>query len=190
MRSKYFKTYPFAKIGLLAIPLLAFIFLMDNYFPKTAPAGFQSFIIAFEFAQTPADIFLLFKNISPQTIINIDLGNYFDFGFMLTYSIFLGLMFRKATLIFKKKWLLIGIPLTIIILGSDVVENIFLLEITKIYSLHINELVLLPLLQKLHFITWLKWGTLSLAFLLFAVELFKRSWLVFENDNALHLIRF
>ena len=36
---KYFNTHPFAKVGILAIPMLLFSILMEIYFPKANPEG-------------------------------------------------------------------------------------------------------------------------------------------------------
>ena len=145
---RYFKNHPFAKSGLLAIPLLIFIVLMGDYFPKKTPEGFQSFIVAFEFAQSIQDLNVLFSGLSAEEIQKIDIGNYFDFGFMLTYSIFLISLFRKASKEFKRKWLITGILFSVIALFSDFFENLILLEITKVYSTNLNESLFLPLLNK------------------------------------------
>ena len=114
----YFKKHPFAITGLFAIPLLVFIGLMGDYFPLKTPEGYQSFIVAFEFAQTIQDINVLFSSLSEIEIQKIDIGNYIDFGFMLTYSLFLISLFKKASKEFNKKWLAAGILLAVIALFS------------------------------------------------------------------------
>jgi len=173
---KNFKTHPFAKNALLAVPLVIFVLLMDMYFPQKTPVGFQSFIVAFEFAQTIQDLNLLFSGLSVNEIQKIDIGNYIDFGFMLTYSLFLIVLFKKAAKEFNKKWLIVGVLMAIIALLTDFFENLILLKITEIYLANLNELLFIPLLEKLHFITWLKWGSLAFAFLFFSIELVKRNW--------------
>ncbi len=173
----YFKKHPFAIIGLFALPLLGIMVFMGGYFPKKTPEGFQSFIVAFEFAKTIQDLNVLFSDLSEIEIQKIDIGNYVDFGFMLTYSLFLISLFKKASKEFIKKWLIFGILLAVIALLSDFFENLILLEITEIYSNHLNESLFITLLKELNLITWFKWGSLSLAFLLFSVELLKRNWL-------------
>ena len=166
----YFKTRPFARIGILAIPLLVFMILMDIYFPKTNPEGYQSFIVAFEFAETPGQIHQLFNGFTPGTFRDINIGNYIDFGFMTTYTLFLVLFFKNAAKIFNKKWLLTGIPLSIIVLLADVVENVYLLQITDLYLPFVSDAELETLLNKLHIVTWVKWGGLALIFALYSVK--------------------
>jgi hypothetical protein len=166
----YFKSHLFAKIGFLAVPMLVFMLMMENYFPKTYPAGFQSFIIAFEFAKTPEQIHQLFKGFTPETYRNINIGNYIDFGFMCSYILFLALFFEKAAKSFKKKWLLTGIPLSLMVLISDATENVYLIQITDMYSNVATDYELISVLNKLHFITWIKWGGLSIIFALVAFK--------------------
>jgi len=166
----YFKTHPFGKIGLLGIPLLIFMILMELFFPKTNPDGYQSFIVAFEFAETPEQIHLLFNGFTAETFRNINIGNYIDFGFMVTYTLFLVLFFKNAAKTFDKKWLLTGIPLSVIVLFADVMENIYLLQITGMYSPEVADAALIPVLNKLHIFTWIKWGGLAVIFALFSVK--------------------
>ncbi len=164
----YLKNHPFAIIGLMAIPMLIFTVIMEMFFPKMNNNEYQSFIIAFEFASTPEQIHQLFEGFSTDTFRNIDTGNYIDFGFMLTYTLFLVLFFHKAAKTFNKMWLLTGIPFSLIVLLADVAENIFLLKITGIYTPEIADSELIPLLSKLHFFTWIKWGGLALIFAIFS----------------------
>lgn len=173
----YFKNHPFGINGLFAFPLLVFVVLMGDYFPLKSPEGYQSFIIAFEFTKTIQDINLLFSGLSVDEIQRINIGNYIDFSFMLTYSLFLISLFRKASKEFNKKWLKVGILLAAVALFSDILENLILLKITEIYLANLNESLFSQLLEKLHLITWLKWGTLTFNFLLFSVEIFRKNWL-------------
>ena len=173
----FFKNRPYSKIGLLAIPILFFTIFMGTYFPKVAQEGFKSFILAFEFAQTPAETNSLFMNLSDETIKNINSGIYIDYGFMVVYSLFLVLFFIKSAQISNAKWLLGGIPLTVVIFFGDFFENIFLLKITHIYSSGLNKTMLESILQDLHIITWIKWEGLAIAFLMISIYLFKGKWL-------------
>jgi hypothetical protein len=166
----YFKTHPFAKVGIFAIPMLLFMVLMEIFFPKTHPEEFQSFIVAFEFANTPEQIHQLFSGFTADTFQNINIGNYIDFGFMVTYTLFLVLLFKNAATTFNKKWLLAGIPFSLMILLADVVENVYLLQITAIYSPDLSDAELISVLQKLHIVTWIKWGGLAVIFALFSVK--------------------
>ena len=172
----YFQTHPFSKTGMLAIPLLLFTLLMGQFFPKEAPEGFSSFIIAFEFAQTPADLEQLLGNLSAKAIHKIDVGNYLDFGFMLTYTTLLILSFLNFSKERNKKWLKLGVIPAIIVLLGDFTENIFLLRLTDNYlSAAPDEIVLLNL-TRLHISTWIKWGSLSVCFALIASLFFNMKW--------------
>ena len=166
----YYKTHPFGGIGMLAIPMLLYTISMEIFLPKTNPEGFQSFIIAFEFAKTPEQIHQLFNGFTPDIFRKINIGNYIDFGFMLTYSMFLVLFFNKAAKTFDKRWLFAGIPLSLIVLLADVMENVYLLKITGIYTPSVTDSELIPLLNKLHIATWIKWGGLSVIFALFSIK--------------------
>ena len=175
--SEFFKIRPFAKIGLIAIPMLILTFAMNHYSPQTNPEGYKSFILAFEFAQKPEQTNLLFANMPEETFKIIDTGIYIDFGFMVVYSLFLALFFYKSAATVKMKWLMAGIPISIIIFFGDFFENIFLLRISSIYYSGLNTTALISLLWKLHIITWIKWGGLSMAFLMISIYLFKGNWL-------------
>lgn len=166
----YFKTHPFAKIALLAIPMFLLMIIMEIFFPKTNPEGYQSFIVAFEFAKTPEQIHSLFNGYTAETFRNIDIGNYFDFGFMITYNLFLSVFFYKAAKTFKKDWLMAGIPFSVTVLIADFIENIYLLQITGMYSPAISDAALIPVLNKLHVVTWIKWGGLAVIFTIFSVK--------------------
>jgi hypothetical protein len=171
--SEFFKIRPFAGIGLIAIPILIFIILMNSYSPKSIPEGYSSFILAFEFAKTPEQINTLFTDIQEETYKIIDTGIYIDFGFMIAYSIFLALFFYKSTVVSQMKWLMAGIPLSVVILSGDFFENMLLLQISDMYRTGLNLTAIEPLLLKLHLITWIKWGGLSVSFLMISVYLFR-----------------
>ncbi len=160
---------------------------MEHYFPKTAPEGFKSFIVAFEFARTPEQINILLKDFSPEVIKNIDIGNYFDFAFMLSYSLFLFLFFRTAARVFNKKWLYAEMFISIIVLLADFSENLCLLNITGLYTAGTNHSELIPVLKLLHIFTWIKWTGLTVVFALFSANLFGRNILLSSKGIVLIL---
>lgn len=177
MTGKYFYNYPFAKTGLLAIPLLLFIFMMKGFFPQSYQEGYKSFIVAFEFAKNPDEIHILFDGFSAEDFRKTDIGNYLDFGFMLTYTLFMVFFFKIGARYFQKKWLLTGIPLSVIVLIADVLENFLMLKITSIYTPDISNAELMPILKSLHIITWIKWGGLAIIFFLHSIKLMGRDLL-------------
>lgn len=168
MSKNYFKTYPFTTAGFFALPLIVLIFVMELYNPTTAPEGFKSFIIAFEFAKTPDQILTLFNGLSADDLARIDTGTYIDYVFLVCYVLFLIVFISKMIKVFSAKWLLIGIPLSIIILLADVYENVLLLQVTEIYT-PISSDNLTPVLKILHKITWVKWSGLSVLFAFFSI---------------------
>ncbi len=173
----YFKLHPFAKASaLLALFMLLFLLLMGFYFPAKGANGFSSFIVAFEFAKSVSEINSLFWGMSPAEIKSVDIGNILDFGFMISYSLFIAMLYKTGSKVFEKKWLLIGIPLASIIFLSDFIENLTLFEITKNYLAAGNKTDLILLLKKLHIVTWIKWGGLAFSFLLFAIVLATQRW--------------
>ncbi|HKI87716.1 MAG TPA: hypothetical protein VKA38_01730 [Draconibacterium sp.] len=174
----YFQTHPFWKIGVLIIPLVLFIFLMGRFFPKEAPEGFSSYIVAFEFAKTPADLQQLLGNLPKKAIHKIDVGNLLDFGFMATYTALLILSFLRFSKEFSKKWLKLGVVLAIIILLGDFTENIFLLRLTDNFLTSAPEETIVSNLSRLHIFTWIKWGTLAVAFFLLYTIFYRKKWYI------------
>lgn len=170
----YFNTHPFSIIGIFsAVFILIFMILMNITFPKKPIEGYGSLIIAFEFARSVSDIQSVFNGLTLAELKKIDWGNYFDFGFMLSYSCFLVLMFMKFSQIFQQRRMLIGILLVAIVLISDLLENRILLQITSVYSNHENLNLMVPMLEKLNLITWIKWSSLAVIFVLFASRLLR-----------------
>lgn len=165
---EFFTHHPFAKFGLLAVPMLIFILIMETHFPKVTPEGYQSFIVAFEFVRTPEQLHQLFNGLTSQDFSDIDKGNMYDFGFMLFYSLFLFLFFRKAKHVFDQKWLISGAVFSVIILIADFSENMALLKLTEIYSSEMDNKLLIPVLNRLHVFTWIKWSGLAISFAMFS----------------------
>lgn len=183
----YCDTHPFAKIGLLAIPLIAFILVIESHLPKAVPAGFECFNVAMEFAKTPEQIHVLFNDFSSISFANINRAYYLDFSFAAFYSVFLILFAAKAAKIDRNKWLLLLIPLAVVIFIAHCGVNVFLLKIVKIYSPLGAEEALLPLLKNLQIYSWLKWGGLALIFFAFAFRGYEAH--TFQNiENWVHIL--
>jgi hypothetical protein len=65
--------------------------------------------------------------------------------------------------------------------------DIFLLNITKIYRQETDLQILAAVLAYLHLITWLKWGSLAVAFMFFFFGMKKNSGLAKFTGTALLL---
>ncbi|PID85144.1 MAG: hypothetical protein CSB13_09555 [Chloroflexi bacterium] len=162
------KHKPFIISGFIGLAVILISVISLFIFPQTAPgqiAGIRSPIIAFEFAQTVDEIHTLFgPDGSPEQadmIRKMDQGNILDYLYMLLYSSFL---FSFALTIVKqsgKQWLYLGAVLAILALIGDALENIQLLTITA----HLPSGDIVAALARLHWFTWLKWGSLALYFL-------------------------
>ncbi len=163
---------PFIMPGLIGIAVIVVSVISLFIFPQTSPGqieGFRSPIIAFEFAQTVDEINILFgPNSSPEQadmVRKMDQGNTLDYLYMLLYS---GFLFSFALVSVKqsgKKWLYLGAVLAVLALVGDAVENVQLLTITA----NLQSGDFLEALARLHWFTWLKWGSLALYFLVMSV---------------------
>lgn len=153
----------------LAVILVSVISLF--VFPQTSPGqieGLRTPIIAFEFAETVEEINTLFGSNGSieqaDMIRKMDQGNTLDYLYMLLYS---GFLFSFAVLAAKQsgqKWVYAGAVLAVLALVGDALENVQLLTITA--NLHSGDFV--DALTRLHWLTWLKWGSLALYFLMMA----------------------
>ncbi|MFT4759800.1 MAG: hypothetical protein ACI9XO_000069 [Paraglaciecola sp.] len=168
--SNLFKS-SFSKIGLFAIPLTVCIVAMGVFFPKESPEHYSSFIVAFEFVKTPEQVTELFQLLAPtdeaidqlsieEKITGLNIGNYVDFIFMVVYSLFVFLFFKKAAPHYDLKWLKLGMPLAILALLCDIGENIHLIKIASAYP---SEAEMSGFLTALPFFVWTKWMALAFA---------------------------
>lgn len=123
-------------------------------------SGVKTPVVAFEFAQTPAEIFQMFgSDIEKRDAIvkSMNRGNYIDFIFIAIYAGFL------AALIWLHKPLLAGLTygclgLSTVILAMDFIENIILLELTRLVSVgYTGAPKVQEWLNVLIISTWFKW---------------------------------
>lgn len=172
----YFNNYPLSKIGLLVIPVIILIVLMEIYFPDSVPEGFQSFILAFEFAKTPDDINTLLEPLTPEEIWKTDVGNVLDYGYMIFYVSLLIAIFKVLSKKLNIKYLKMGVYISIIVFLGDFFENIFLLKLTDNYSDSVQENEMISNLHFLQIFTWIKWYSLTILFALFYSIFYKEKW--------------
>ncbi len=172
----FFKNHPFAKTGLISLPLIVFVIVMGFLFPKYESNGFGSFIIAFEFAKTPFDINALLEPLSRDEVRKVNIGNYIDYGFMITYTVFLITSFWRCSEQLNKKFIKTGIYIAMIVLIADFIENIFLLKLTDNYVNISSQSDMISNLYYLKIFTWIKWFSLSILFTVFYSIFYNEKW--------------
>jgi len=174
MLSHFFKNRPYAKTGLLAIPMLLCIISMGKYVPGAGLQGFDSFMVAFEFAQTPGDIQKLFLGKTSETLSQIDVANYIDFVFMLVYALFLFEFMRTSIRLNRRNPMYFVLVLPVLVFFCDLLENLQLLGITRNFGEGSDNSALLPYLDWLQIFTWMKWEALAVTFVIISLLIFRR----------------
>ena len=138
--------------------------------------GFHSTMLWFELALTPNEIF---DNLGPVNTpegqarrLHLDIANRFDFGFMVCYSLYNACLiylvthlnvYRLKSLLKLRVFFALGILLSIAMLVGDVVENIQLLELTKLPAV---EDILQSTMTNLIYWTRVKWGAIFIVCLM------------------------
>jgi len=144
---------------------LATIFLgviLLGIFPSTAELaeGFQTPVIAFEFAKTESDLSFLSGNseLSRSNREQMDLGHSgWDMVFPFAYGGFIAfLLLRIKGNGHRFIWL--GVVFAVLIIPFDINENLTLLKITSALA---DSRSTDALLLELNIATWLKWGAIG-----------------------------
>ena len=167
---------PFMKTGFLGLLVIGMSVVLLMVFPSKAPwmmDGFFTPIIAFEFVQSQSEVCQLFGlSDSPDQLSMIkamDFGNRLDYIYMVLYSSFLFFFSFVCAKITEQRYYYAGSMLSFVILVADALENIQLLRITvKIPSQNFGKE-----LSLLHCFTWIKWGGITVVFLILAPYFFK-----------------
>ncbi len=162
-------TRPFKRIAYIGFAVIVMSIVLLIAFPSEAPwlmDGFFTPIIAFEFIETPLEVQQMFGPMnSPERenmVRAMDLGNRLDFVYMIIYSLFLFTFSVKCAKERKNGLFYLGAFLAIVALTGDFLENLQLLGITsKLDSGDFGAE-----LRYLKMFTWLKWGGISLVFLI------------------------
>ncbi|MBK8987796.1 MAG: hypothetical protein IPM39_17295 [Chloroflexi bacterium] len=162
---------PYIFSGFLGLAVIVMSLVNLVTFPQESPGqidGIGSPIIAFEFAETPEEIYTLFgANGTPEQaamVAAMDQGNRLDYLYMLLYSGFLFTFAMTAVRETDQKWLYLAAVLAVFAFIGDALENVQLLAITD--KLASGDFA--AELARLHWFTWLKWGSLAAYFLLMA----------------------
>jgi len=171
---------PFLKVGFLGLLVIGMGSVLLMVFPSKAPwmmDGFFTPVIAFEFIQSQSEVYQLFGLpgspdqlfMSQAMIKAMDLGNRLDYIFMILYASFLFFFSFVCAKNTGQRHYYAACILSFIILVADIMENIQLLRITAKITHHDfgKELFLL------HWFTWIKWGGITIVFLILAPYFFK-----------------
>ena len=164
------------KIGFLGLLVIGMSIVLLMVFPSKAPwmmDGFFTPIIAFEFVQSQSEVYQLFGlPDSPDQLSMIkamDFGNRLDYIYMVLYTSFLFFFSFVCAKNTGQRYYYAGSMLSFVILVADALENIQLLRITaKITSQDLGKE-----LSLLHCFTWIKWGGITVVFLILAPYFFK-----------------
>lgn len=151
--------------GIITV-VLAIVLLCTFPISADLAQGFQTPIIAFEFAKSEADLSFLSGN-SELSILNrnaMDNGHFWDMGFPFAYGGFIALaLLQLANQVHKL--LLVGAAIAISVIPFDIQENLVLLDITAALGQSADTSTLLSSLAEA---TWLKWGALGISILILA----------------------
>ena len=143
---------------------------------KANSEGFHSTMLWFELALTPQEIF---DNLGPiespegqARRLHLDSANRYDFGFMVCYSLFNASLiylvtrlnvYRLKSLLKLRVFLALGIILSAAMLTGDIVENMQLLDLTKLHSAgEIQQTTM----SNLIYWTRIKWGAIFVVCLM------------------------
>ncbi len=162
MRDRSFFVSGIFGTGALAMTL--FLSIIGPRAVGPLPAGFITPIMAFEFAESEAEVCRLFE---PQgSAAAMDRVNRWDFLYMTLYNLFLATFALAVAHRTGRRYFYLPAVLALVILFADAQENVQLLGLT--YRMELDGGSLTATLGRLHFYTWLKWGGLALYFLLIA----------------------
>lgn len=144
-----------------AMLTLGLVLTLIMPFEAELAEGFRTPIIAFEFAQTEADLAFLSGDSAASTLNRdkMDAGHQWDMAFPFAYGLFIALLILPMALV-GQRGLLLGVLLAVLIIPFDINENLKLLEITA--SLR-HSVPLGDLLSQLYIATWLKWSAIGLS---------------------------
>ncbi|MGK5092883.1 hypothetical protein WDW89_12810 [Deltaproteobacteria bacterium TL4] len=158
----------FQKCGYIGILLIIVSLALIAVFPVQVPwmmDGFVTPIVAFEFVETPQEIYQMFQteHIEEQLVLfkGMESGLYIDFLYAWIYAGFLvvfAFLCQKET---GGKLFFMGMLISIFAAATDNFENYYMLRIlSKFHTANLEQD-----LGMLHLFTWLKWGSLTVVFL-------------------------
>jgi hypothetical protein len=171
--------HPFKVSLFFAIPMLAIgaVLLFINPKPlNNLPEGFHTPVLAFEFMADADETAALFDVDHPVEYRNaFTWGNAVDYLFMFFYSVFLAFTVLGAIRETGERVIWLAVALCLLVFFADMLENISMAVIVEAYFN--REDLLASHYGNLKFFTWLKWGGLSVVFLMLWGYFFQRNWL-------------
>lgn len=163
------KERPFFVSGILGLGVIVMTLLLTLAGPRPIsplPDGFITPVLAFEFAETEAEVRRLFDPIGQPAgdavRRDMDRINRLDFIYMALYTALMFTFALTAARLSGRRLLYLAAGIALVVLIADILENLQLLSIT-------NQLAngdFGSQLYRLRLFTWLKWGGLALYFLM------------------------
>ncbi len=151
----------------IATALLTLWMLFLFPFQAELASGWNSPLIAFEFAQTEADVAFLAgqSETAIQNRAKMDAGHRVDMIFPIAYAGVFALLALQAVKS-GKRWMWLAVIVSVLIVPFDYNENRVLFGITDVLSRAESPI---PLLAELHVATYLKWGAIACVSALLSV---------------------
>jgi hypothetical protein len=160
---------PYLLSGVLGLGAVVMTLVLSAIGPRPnapLPAGYVTPVLAFEFAETEADVVALFAPIGqPEgdaVRAAMDRVNRLDFLYMALYGGCLAAFALTSARLTGRRIYMAAAALALAIVVADALENVQLLAITR----DLGTADVGPALARLRLFTWLKWGGLALWFLL------------------------
>ncbi len=161
---KWFRISAWIGVVVVAVSL---VLTLTGAQVDSLPAGYVTPIIAFEFAETSAEIRHIFgaagSSAEMERIAAFTRTNQLDYLYMLLYAGFLA-TFGLGVAQRGNRMGFVVVGLAVVALFTDAIENMTMGAIMA--QLGVADLAreLAFELQRLKLVTWLKWGSLALAF--------------------------
>jgi hypothetical protein len=159
------KDWPFLISGLLGIGAIGMTLFLSLIGPREVgalPEGFVTPVMAFEFAGSADEVMGMFA--PDGSAAAMDRVNRWDFLYMALYGLFLFAFALACAWQTGNRFFYIPAALALLIPFADALENVQLLRLT--YQTTVGGGDMAGLLAQLRWFTWLKWGGLTVYFLL------------------------
>lgn len=162
--------------GLATLVLTA---VMVKVFPSNVvlPEGFNTAVIAFEFAQSEADVAYLIGDSDDATENRQAMrdGHKIDMFFPFAYAGFLALLLLQLVITSREPLATLGLIAAILIIPFDINENLCLLAIVDAAE---SNTFTPELFSNLYLATWLKWVSICLSVFVISLFAFKQKQLI------------